>query len=367
MLLLRAGLFLIATSFVFAMTNDAGFALGRLDPVNPSRDAQLALLRMGLFQLLMSFVLEGRRSIWSGLVVCSSALYALGFVARALVPGWSFPAIPLFAGLHAAAVLWLLVSTPKKPWFPKGRLWVLLLGMLVDLGLGLIEWRGELLPDYFAPVDSVRMRMLRLARMAAVALPLLASLQEELMAKADHGLKWVRRGQWGIRIGAVGMPAMLTGCALTWWNRKGGLMLLTLSMMYGVFMSARLARNEGRAFERASWLVVFYSMCVGFVISAFSFGGPFPTPRVIGQYPELPRAIIRQAHTYAIVFGIVGVVLARHPAKRSLVRPAFVGGAALTTALLLTIGVFAFSNASVAIMAGPLVVALSLAARGYDA
>src|SRR5262249_5095873 len=111
--------------------------------------------------------------------------------------------------------------------------------------------------------------------------------------------------------------------------------------------------------EQAGWLLVLLSMSVGLVLGLYAFDGPLPTPAFVGPYNEFVRRLIRLGHAYAIVFGLLAILLARHGAG----RPAgslFLAGSAVT---LLGIGLLAFPGVPTAVLApGPALAALGLLA-----
>src|SRR5437773_2606112 len=101
------------------------------------------------------------------------------------VPGRSVGRWNGFLGrvLLLAGFAWLLAAVWREPGATVWRvvLPVICLGMLLDVAMGLFAADpGRFLPASLGPDDGVRLRMLRLARAAALALPAVALLYEGL-------------------------------------------------------------------------------------------------------------------------------------------------------------------------------------------
>ena len=155
---------------------------------------------------------------------------------------------------------------------------VLCIGMLFAVVVGVLQSK----PGIFAslgPQDGLRLRMLRLAQIAFIALPLLTLLYEGLKARASLDSRLAR----------LGWTAMLCG---TW-----------------------LARRHGRPLERWGWLLIALSMAAGLLMGLYAFDGPLPPPAFVGAYNDLVRRVIRQAHAYTIVVGLISILISRAKAE----------------------------------------------------
>ena len=62
--------------------------------------------------------------------------------------------------------------------------------------------------------------------------------------------------------------------------------------------------------EFAGWLLVCASMSVGLLLGSFSFGGPLPTPDLVGDYNGLPRILLRDGHVMLLSIGMIGIAIA---------------------------------------------------------
>lgn len=284
------------------------------------REAQTALIRSAFFLLLMDRLLSvealaGLRRQAARVLTPAALFYALGFCV--LQPGLRV-LVPIAGMANAVVLAWCFarVFSGPAPIFVRSRTLVIAFGVLVDVALALCEWDPGFTPDWLGAADGVRLRMLRLARIAAIALPLLATLHEDLLDAADVTRRHVRWGRRAIRFGAVGMPIALVLTALTWVARKGLVFVFTVEMIVGTAIAALLAYRQRRWVESSGWALVLLSMLGGLVVSTFAFNGPLPVPASLGAYLDVPRTLIRQVHVYGIVVGVVTILLARGPYSR---------------------------------------------------
>jgi hypothetical protein len=50
-------------------------------------------------------------------------------------------------------------------------------------------------------------------------------------------------------------------------------------------------------------------MVVGLLMGVYAFGGPLPTPAVIGDYASLARTVLRDMHIIVLSLGITAIAL----------------------------------------------------------
>jgi hypothetical protein len=160
------------------------------------------------------------------------------------------------------------------------------------------------------PEDGVRLRMLRLARVAAIAVPLLLLLYPVAPPRLERPRRW---GLTLLRMGALTMAPILAAAGLTWTGLKYLLPLPADTTLAGAGIAAWLAWRSGSAAERAGWSIVSGSMAVGLLVGGFAFDGPLAAPAFLGAYGDGPRWLLRQAHVYAI---LLGFALLAHGARR---------------------------------------------------
>lgn len=196
----------------------------------------------------------------------------------------------------------------------KGRLGIALsalcLGMLFAVVVAVLQGN----PANFIPVgpqDELRVRMLRLAQVAFIALPLLTLLYERLMASAPRDSRLARWGRAAMIGGMIGMPAILTLASLTRAEFKFLLPFPAVATFAGTSCGAWLARRQGRPLEWWGWLLIALSMAAGLLMGLYAFDGPLPPPVFIGAYNDLVRRVIRLTHAYTIVTGFISILISR--------------------------------------------------------
>jgi hypothetical protein len=366
----------------------AGFAWGAwLDPWSLSerdpaalpgsarmaaRQAQAVVIGAAFLQVIAAAALAvggpraGFRPVAAGLTGLGTVLYTAGYALAASFPG-AVRLIPAGAALNLGGFALLLAAAWKEPGASVWRvvLPVICLGMLLDVAMGLFAADpARFLPASLGPDDGVRLRMLRLARAAALALPAVALLYEGLAVRAHGPL--VRRGRAALWCGVLGMSSILTAAGFTSVQVKFLLPLPALTTFAGTCAGLWLARTQGRPLEVWGWLLVAASMGAGLLMGLYAFDGPLPAPDFLGHYNDFARRLSRLAHAYCIVLGLVSIFLARELHREDPLRglrrlgvPLLVVGGALTVIL---IGVEAAFGLPTGLLApGPALVALALA------
>lgn len=187
---------------------------------------------------------------------------------------------------------------------------VLCIGLLFAVAAGVLHS----VPGIFTslgPQDGVRLRMLRLAQIACVALPLLTCLYEGLMARDPRDSRLTRWGWSAMLCGMIGLPSILAVASLTRVEFKFLLPFPAVAMFAGTLCGASLARRHARPLEHCGWLLIALSMAAGLFMGLYAFDGPLPPPAFVGGYNDLVRRVIRQAHTSTIVVGFISILISR--------------------------------------------------------
>lgn len=254
---------------------------------------------------------------------------------------------------------------------------VIAFGMLLDAAVGLSILAPDVFrPEFIGPVDGVRLRMLRLARVAAIALSVLVMIWpgaevRERMEERKNGRKeasgWVRWGWMGLLIGAVGMPLVLTTAALTDLRFKYLLPIPADAVFLGTLAGAWLAMRQRRRLEAWGWSLIAGSMVVGLLVGGYAFDGPLRSPEFMGAYNDFTRRVTRLGHAYCIVLGLLTIFVARLRASDAAPTRSFAAGRAMlvvgTVVTLLMLGLRAVEAVPPgALSVGPLVVAIGVAA-----
>jgi hypothetical protein len=370
----RLGWTLLVIAFAWAVWLDP-WTLSERDPAalvgSPrmaARHAQAVLLGMAFLQMVIGQLLAMERFRMTGplsaqVTAAGAVVYALGYVLRPLWAGsgWLILVGALANFLGFALLSWESYRIESGPVL-RVVLPVIAFGMLMDLGVGLSMIRpGLFLPSYIGPEDGVRLRMLRLARVAAIALSVLALLYEGLAARTgpEGSTAWVLRwGRIGLLAGAAGMPAVLATACFTSVDVKYLLPLPANAVVLGTLIGAWLARKHGRPLEFWGWVVVAASMGVGMVIGGYAFDGPLPAPEAMTAYNDHPRRLLRLGHAYAIILGLLWIMAARPRDEdrrdawvERLGVPVLVAGSLATLGMILLAGVLDLAGAALA--AGP--------------
>src|SRR5262249_49104256 len=140
-------------------------------------------------------------------------------------------------------------------------------GMLLDVGMGLFAADPErFLPSYLGGEADLRLRMLRLARAAVIALSQLALLYRSLLRGAQASGALARGGQGLLLGGAVAMPLTLALASFTAVEVKYLLPLPALAAFLGTLAGLWLAGPPARGLERLGWLLVVASMAGGLLM-----------------------------------------------------------------------------------------------------
>jgi hypothetical protein len=158
------------------------------------------------------------------------------------------------------------------------------------------------------PSDGVVLRMLRLARVATIAVPLMATFADPLRGIEGRAGRWAGTA---FAIGAVGLPALLAASALVSMHFKHLLFIPADAAVIGAVLAALASKKAGRPLEGVAWSLIACSMVIGLGMGAYAFDGPFPAPAWLGGYGDQARMILRGAHAGAITAGIAGVLLLR--------------------------------------------------------
>ena len=171
-------------------------------------------------------------------------------------------------------------------------------------------------PSYLGPADSLRWRLLRLARVSAIALPVLAFLFERLASRADPQS---RAGRWGgvaLQVGAAMMPIVLADAALTRVEIRFLLPFPAGAVFFGTLCGLSLSRQYALRSETLGWLLIAASMAAGLFMGLYAFDLPLLPVNPMGDYHDLVRRLVRHAHVAAILSGFALIFFSRRMEKR---------------------------------------------------
>jgi hypothetical protein len=242
-------------------------------PIHDLGMVPLQLMRLGIFQLAIA---KSPSRV--------APIFALGGAA-ALLYGTAHPMWATIGAVVCAASA--LIAMRAAP----------ILYATIAFGFGLDVIDSEQLVR-FAAFD-VGSRMIRLASVAALALPFLTLLYDDLVPDAETRLE--KLGSLGMRIGAVGMPLILTGAALLSIQLKYLLFIPADATTIGICIASWLAWRRS-SLEAIGFGILAFSMIAGLLMGGYAFDGPLPSP--VGGYGDLPRVWLREAHVVVMAGGI---------------------------------------------------------------
>jgi len=305
---------------------------------------------MGFLQLAASRMLAAT-SLLPLAYGISAWLTGLGAVVSAMGYGvtgrWASSAWLILAGALMNLTGFTIIS-----WGGPGRgrnrqfsvvLAVICSGVVLDVVMGMSELSSRpFLPPYIGAEDGLRLRMLRLARISAIALPVLTLLHQDIAEHADPRTRSVRWGRIGMLCGTIGIPVILTVAGFTSVGFKLLLPIPANAIFIGTLCGAWLAKRHARPLEIWGWVLIAVSIAAGLVIGLFAFDGPLQPPGFVGGYNDLVRTLIRLAHTYCIVFGLASIFISRDLEERRqadwparIGRPLLVAGSTTSVVVIL--------------------------------
>ena len=283
-----------------------------------ARHAQGVLLAMTLLQLAVGRLLAvapfpsaTQRGV-ALLTLAGAIIYAIGYTLALILEqaGW---AVLVGSLLNFAGFAICLIVGPTGE--HAARIRVVLLaacfGMLLDFVAGLFLIMPIEIPLGIGQYDEVRVRMLRLARVAAIALSVLTLLYVGLTTRDGKQTDWQRFGERMLVGGAIGMPSILAAACFISLYLKYLLPLPATAVFIGVGIATATAKKSASVLELWGWALILASVSVGMLMGMYAFAGPLPTPSMLGDYLELARQRSILAHSYAIVLGIASIFVAR--------------------------------------------------------
>lgn len=316
MLLLGLALAAVLDQWFFSPQSAAEYA----DSLRPDvRHAQGVVLGMALLQLAMAHLLRtpsfsaGVRRTAACLTTIGAVVYAAGYAL-----GLWWPALHwlVLAGslMNLSGFAYLLWVGPAGSYAGKIRLIlpVACFGMLLDFTAGMLTvFPDQMILDHLGAEDGVRLRMLRLARVAAIALSVLTLLYQGLVRSSQSRSRAVEWAGYALMGGAIGMPAILAAACFTSLHLKYLLAIPATLVVTGVYVGLWQAWKYAPLLERWGWLLVAISVSTGMLMGLYAFAGPLPTPEFLGPYNDLARRLSRIAHSYTIVLGTLAIFLSR--------------------------------------------------------
>ena len=271
------------------------------------RHAQGVLLAMALLQLVVGYVLTTKAfslefRFWSSLCLGLGAMaYFGGYLLLFL---FSFGRLLVLIGslLNLGTFVFAIRTEIGGIAATKLRLilLVLCLGMCLDFVSGVMGLYPDLLQlDWFGAEDEVRWRMLRLARVAGIALPVLTLLFFDLVDRTGiHG--WlVEWGHRGFLVGSLTMTLTLAMASFAFLEIKYLLTIPSTAVCFGAVAACLLSWRHAGRLEQLGWLIITGSLFGGMLIGMYAFDGPFPAPPGVEHYQAMSRRLMPDAFMIA--------------------------------------------------------------------
>lgn len=221
------------------------------------RHAQGVVLGMALLQLAMAHLLATSafdrevRQTTALLTTLGATIYTAGYALGLMWPVCH--GLVLFGSLtNFSGFAYLLWVQPRGEYAPQIRmiLPVACFGMLLDFLAGLFQvFPEEFILDYLGGADGVRLRMMRLARVAAIALSVLTLLYYGVARRAGMDRSITRCGGLVLACGAIGMPAILAAACFTSLSLKYLLPLPATAVLIGVFLGLMFGLRHAKPLE----------------------------------------------------------------------------------------------------------------------
>lgn len=275
--------------------------------------AALGILQIATPKLLHSCFLALGRNIAAWLTASGSLLAGIGY---ALSLRWSYASWLIVLGgiINLAVFANLMKSDSARQINQDNRSIITMIsfGMLLMATMALhdsLEARFGIID--LGPADGFTLRTLRLARVAAIALPVLTLLYQGLADESEPRDRIVRMGRLMMLCGTVGMASILVGAGLIFVYLKVLLIIPSIAIFAGVVCGLRLARRHAVPLETWGWLLIALSMAAGLLMGLYAFASPWVRLQFPGEYDDYARRLIRLAHVNAVVLGLVAIFISR--------------------------------------------------------
>jgi hypothetical protein len=283
-----------------------------------SRHGYIMMIGMALLQLAVAQVVRSRLmapatpSLSLSLIAGGGFLYGLG---NASILPWEIPLWLVISGalttLVGLAVLLTNESEGLGQYDTRIALWIFCFGLALEAVKAVLDFKLELFLFDLGSEDGLRLRMLRLARISAFALPALACLYHHLAFNAAPGSRAKLWGQLGILGGAIGIPLVLTVASFASLKLRVLVAIPAHAMVAGALAGVWLSRGQGRGMETLGWLLVALGMGSGLLMGLYAFDTLLPPPTWIGGYNDPARSFLRLAHISSIICGLITLFVAR--------------------------------------------------------
>jgi hypothetical protein len=289
-----------------------------------SRQGYIMMAGMAFLQLTVAQVVKSRsKPAWTLslsllLIAGGGLLYGLG---NTSILRWEISLWLVISGALTSLLGVSVLLTNQSAGLADNEIWmafwIFCFGLALETVKGMLDLKPELFPYDLGAEDGLRLRMLRLARISSFALPALACLFHQLGCNAAPCSRTKLWGLLGILSGAIGIPLVLTAASLTSVKLRVLVAIPANAMFAGALAALWLSHGQDRFVETLGWLLVALSMGAGMLMGLYAFDALLQPPPWIGGYNDSARSLLRQAHVFSIVCGLMTLFVSRELATNN--------------------------------------------------
>ena len=296
---------------------------GSLAAQSRAIEAQVMIGVLGVFQLAADSLWRNDRAFHEGRVAARLSAVACLVAALGYGLGRNWSHAPWLTAAGAALNLVLLLALGSRLRLRQGGIGLLMVVAIIALGMLSMASLAlaELQPESFriallGPYEEYTLRALRLARVAAIVLPVLTLLQRDLPADVrprslDSDDALARAGRHAILCGAAGMAPLLLASGLVLEGLKALLVFPSVAALIGSAIAARLAARHAPRLEAWGWLSIACSMAAGLLMGLYALADPWVTISFAADYNGALRRAVRWVHVCAVMLGLVAIFISR--------------------------------------------------------
>jgi hypothetical protein len=332
--------------------------------------ALLGILQLALLPTLREYFLPSESQVIHPLMALAALASAAGYACGLR---WPFAIWLIVVGALVNLAVWIelikRIYTRRGSCSRKVAVGMTFFGLLLIAVAALAQLYAEF--SQFTPLgpeDGFTWRALRLARVAAIALPVLTLFYKELADFAPERRRLAAFGYPMMLCGTLGMATLLVGAGVFLPELKTLLALPSITTFIAVLCGVFLARRQPSRLAASGWLLIALSLAAGLLMGLYAFGDGWVALDYPGEYSDYARRVIRDAHADCVIIGLAALLAARTPGLENtrLLRVSaqllLLGGVVTIAApllILLAPGAAVLSSVGPALAAGALLLCLT--------
>ncbi|HKY08976.1 MAG TPA: hypothetical protein VJQ55_12070, partial [Candidatus Binatia bacterium] len=277
--------------------------------------ALLGIWLLALSPILRQYCLPSEKQAVVCLIAWGSLFCAAGYAcsSRSSATVWL---IVLGAIVNLAVWIELVkrVWTQRASYGRRIALAMIFFGLLLITATALAQIHAEVFQfTLLGAEDGFTWRTLRLARVAAIALPLLTLFYEEVADFDRVPRRLAAFGYLMMLCGTFAMATLLVGAGVILPELKTLLAIPSIATFIAVLCGFVLARMHASRLETWGWLLIALSLAAGLLMGLYAFADGWLTLDYPGEYSDYARRVIRFAHADCVVIGFAAILAARTP------------------------------------------------------